>query len=165
MKKLLAMLGLFGFLNCTQSQKTTFSQEALQEKLLDTTGKTISFEEILNVYKGKTVVIDIWASWCPDCIKGMPKVVALQKQFPDVVFVFLSYDKTPETWKAGIDKYNVMGNHYLITSNWRGGGFKDALDIDWIPRYIVVDKNGKPALYKAIEADDTKLIETLNTLK
>jgi hypothetical protein len=49
-------------------------------------------------------------------------------------------------------------------SNWKGGGFKEYADIDWIPRYIVVDKTGKVALYRAIEADEEQLITTLNTL-
>jgi hypothetical protein len=45
------------------------------------------------------------------------------------------------------------------------GIFGKSIDLNWIPRYMVVDKKGKIALFRAIEADDTKLIETLKTLK
>ena len=41
------------------------------------------------------------------------------------------------------------------------GVFGKAVKLNWIPRYMVVDKTGKIALFKAIEADDEKLIETL----
>jgi len=109
-------------------------------------------------------VIDVWDSWCPDCIKGMPKVEALQKEFPEAVYLFLSYDKTPESWAKGIEKYAVNGEHYLILSKWKGGTFNNSIDLDWIPRYIVLDKTGKIALYRAIEADDEKLISTIKNL-
>jgi len=165
MKKIIfALCFLLGITSCTKAQKTEFSPEALTEIMQTQTGEDISFQEILKRHQGKTIVIDIWASWCPDCIKGMPKVEQLQERFPEVVYVFLSYDKTPDTWATGIEKYNVKGDHYLIRSNWKGGGFKDAVDIDWIPRYMVVDPTGKIALYRAIEADDEKLIETLKNL-
>lgn len=165
MKKIIfALCFLLGITSCTKAQKTEFSPEALAEIMQTQTGEDISFQEILKRYQGKTIVIDIWASWCPDCIKGMPKVEQLQERFPEVVFLFLSYDKTPDTWATGIEKYNVKGEHYLIRSNWKGGGFKEAVDIDWIPRYMVVNADGKIALYRAIEADDEKLIETLKNL-
>jgi thiol-disulfide isomerase/thioredoxin len=165
MKKIIfAFCFLLGITSCTKAQKTEFTPEALAEIMQTQTGEDISFQEILKRYQGKTIVIDIWASWCPDCIKGMPKVEQLQERFPEAVFLFLSYDKTPDTWATGIEKYNVKGEHYLIRSNWKGGGFKDAVDIDWIPRYMVVDPTGKIALYRAIEADDEKLIETLKNL-
>ncbi|MFY7810704.1 MAG: TlpA family protein disulfide reductase, partial [Flavobacterium sp.] len=145
---------------CSEAQKTNFTKECLQDELLSSSGTLISFEKILDQYQEKTIVIDVWASWCPDCIKGMPKVEQLQKENPEVVFLFLSYDKSPEKWKAGIEKYQVKGEHYLIQSAWKGGNFSKSIDLDWIPRYMVV-KNKKIILYKAIEANDEKLINAL----
>lgn len=166
MKKFLFSICIaLGLCSCSKAQKTAFTDEALKDVMLTLDEKSLSFEEILKKYNGKTIVIDVWASWCPDCIKGMPKVEALQKQFPNVVFLFLSYDKTPESWKKGIEKYNVKGEHYLIQSKWKGGVFSNSIDLDWIPRYMIVDKNGAIALYRAIEADDEKLITTLKNLK
>jgi len=165
MKKIIASIYLaLGIISCTNAQKKEFSKEALSETMQSREGNKFTFQEILKKHEGKTIVIDVWASWCPDCIKGMPKLQALQEKYTDVVYLFLSYDKTPEAWETGISKYNVRGEHYLILSNWKGGGFKAAADIDWIPRYIVVDKTGKVALYRAIEADEEQLITTLNNL-
>ncbi|WP_333693895.1 TlpA family protein disulfide reductase [Flavobacterium sp.] len=166
MKKILFSICLaFGFFSCSKAQKTEFTSEALADKMLTTDGIELTFEAILKKYEGKTVLIDVWASWCPDCIKGMPKVENLQKAYPDVVYLFLSYDKTPESWAKGIEKYQVKGEHYLILSKWKGGTFSNSIDLDWIPRYMVLDKTGKIKLYKAIEADDEKIISTLNQLK
>lgn len=165
MKKIIATICLvFGIISCSNAQKKEFSKEALSETMQSREGNKFTLQEILNKHKGKTIVIDVWASWCPDCIKGIPKLQALQEKYPQVAYVFLSYDKTPEAWQAGISKYNVRGDHYLILSNWKGGGFKEYADIDWIPRYIVVDKTGKVALYRAIEADEEQLLTTLNNL-
>lgn len=165
MKKIIVSFFVaLGLISCSNAQKTEFSKEALADKMLSVDGTELTFSDILKKYEGKTVVIDVWASWCPDCIKGMPKVEALQKQFPDAVYLFLSYDKTPESWAKGIEKYAVNGEHYLILSKWKGGTFSNSIDLDWIPRYIVLDKTGKIALYKAIEADDEKLISTIKNL-
>lgn len=166
MKKLFLLpLLLVAFISCSQAQPTEFSPEVLADVMTSIDGEELTFKNILDKYKGKTVVIDVWASWCPDCIKGMPKVQALQQQFPKAVFVFLSYDKTDESWKKGIEKYRVVGEHYHIGPNMKKGAFSEGVKLDWIPRYMVVDKTGKIALFKAIEADDAKLIETLKKLK
>jgi thiol-disulfide isomerase/thioredoxin len=165
MKKLIVSFFVaLGLISCSNAQKTEFSKEALADKMLSTDGTELVFSDILKKYEGKTVIIDIWASWCPDCVKGMPKVVELQKQFPDVVYLFLSYDKTPESWSKGIEKYGVQGEHYLILSKWKGGTFSNSIDLDWIPRYMVLNKKGEISLYKAIEADDEKFISTIKNL-
>lgn len=165
MKKILLSLCLaLGFMGCTTAQKTEFTKEALAESMLGVDGNTYNFREIIKKYQGKTVVIDVWASWCTDCVKATPKVIELQKQFPETVFLFLSYDKTPESWEKGIAKFGIEGEHYLILSKWKGGAFSESIDLDWIPRYLVLDKNGKIALYKTIEADDENLITTLKNI-
>jgi thiol-disulfide isomerase/thioredoxin len=155
------LVSLFG---CAQKEATAFNKEGLENVMVSTTNQPLSFAEILKKYQGKTIVIDVWASWCPDCIKGMAKVKSLQEQYPDAVYLFISMDKTYEAWLKGIEKYDVKGEHYL-TADGMKGVFGKSIDLDWIPRYLVVDKTGKIALYKVIEADDEKLIKTLESLK
>lgn len=169
MKKILlfAVFALAAFVIYSYTNRQddkAFKKEALENKMVALDGSSIAFKDILKKYKGKTIVIDVWASWCSDCIKGMPKVKALQTQFPDVTYLFVSMDKTPEAWKKGIEKYEVVGEHYMATDGMKGV-FGKSIDLNWIPRYMVIDKKGKIALFRAIEADDTKLIETLKTLK
>lgn len=163
-KIILATACLVSLFGCAQKEATTFNKEGLENVMVSTTNQPLSFAEILKKYQGKTIVIDVWASWCPDCIKGMAKVKSLQEQYPDAVYLFISMDKTYEAWLKGIEKYDVKGEHYL-TADGMKGVFGKSIDLDWIPRYMVVDKTGKIALYKVIEADDEKLIKTLESLK
>lgn len=153
----------FTLSSCAQEEQTHFKKEALKNEMVALNGSSMKFKDILKKYKGKTIVMDIWASWCSDCIKGMPKVKALQNQFPEATYLFISMDKTAEAWQKGIQKHEVIGEHYMATDGMKGI-FGKAIGLNWIPRYLIVDKKGNIALFRAIEADDTKLIETLKTL-
>jgi len=105
MKKVfLSLLIIMGTISCSQAQKTDFSKEALSENLVTLDGKEISFQDILAKHKGKTLVLDFWASWCSDCIKAMPKVEDMIAKNPKAQYVFISLDKTAEKWKTGIEK-------------------------------------------------------------
>ncbi|MFV8271088.1 TlpA family protein disulfide reductase [Flavobacterium sp. GT2N3] len=165
MKRIITLLIAFVTLSCTSnSQKTEFSKEALSETLLATDGSQVAFKDILEKHKGKTLVIEVWASWCGDCVKAMPKLKELQANNPDVGYLFISMDKTADKWKAGIEKHELKGDHFMANDQMKGV-FAKAVDLDWIPRYIVVDKNGKIVLYRAIETDFDKINETLKNLK
>jgi thiol-disulfide isomerase/thioredoxin len=165
MKKIFVLATmLISTLGCAQKEETSFKKEGLENIMVTTENKPITFAEILKKYEGTTIVIDVWASWCSDCVKGMPKVKELQEKNPEVTFLFISMDKSYESWLKGIEKYEVRGEHYL-TADGMKGVFGKSIDLDWIPRYMVVDKTGKIALYKVIEADDEKLIKTLESLK
>ena len=164
MKKILCLLAaaLFG-ISCTKAQDKELSKEALAHKLKDINGKEITFKNILKKHKGKTVVIEAWASWCSDCVKNMPKLKELQAENPNVAFVFLSADKTPEAWKVGIEKHSIVGDHYLIHDGMKGA-FGKSINLDWIQRYIILDKTGKVKLYRAIETDHDKVSTLLKEL-
>lgn len=165
MKNLLILsMALFSILGCAQKEETAFKKEGLENVMVTVANEPIKFAEILKKYQGKTIVIDVWASWCSDCIKGMPKVKALQEKYPNATYLFISMDKTYDAWVNGIEKYDVVGEHYMATDGMKGV-FGKSINLDWIPRYMVVDKTGKIALYKAIEADDEQLIKTLQALK
>lgn len=155
------LIALLLFVSFAQAQQKTFSEAALNEVFLSENNTEISFSEILQQYKGKTVLIDIWATWCKDCIVGMPKVHKLQKDNPEIVFLFLSLDKEVESWKHGIEKYGVVGENYFIPAGWKGA-FCSSIDLDWIPRYIIVNPEGEISLYKAIETNDENLLKALN---
>ena len=165
MKRIIALLIAFATFSCTSNaQKTKFSEEALSETLLATDGSQVAFKDILKKHKGKTLVIEVWASWCGDCIKAMPKLKELQANKPDVAYVFISMDKTVDKWKAGIEKHEMKEDNFMANDQMKGV-FAKAIDVDWIPRYIILDKKGKIVLYRAIETDFDKINETLKNLK
>ncbi|MFA9191436.1 TlpA disulfide reductase family protein [Flavobacterium sp. FZUC8N2.13] len=165
-EKFIAFLFLLVCVSCAKSnaQKTAFSKEALSETLMDTQDNQVAFETILSENKGKNTVIEIWASWCGDCVKAMPKIKELQAAHPETNYVFISMDKTADKWKAGIEKHQLKGAHYMANDQM-GGVFAKAMDVNWIPRYIIIDKTGKIALYRAIETDFEKINATLDQLE
>jgi len=154
------LLFFISFLGCNTEVPTKFTEETLNDTLTSLQGEVVTLSSILEKHKGKTIVIDIWASWCGDCIKGMPKVKALQKKYTDVVYLFFSLDRGEEPWKRGIKKYDVVGEHYYL-QNGKKSAFGNFVKINWIPRYMVIDKQGGIALFKAIEADDKNLLKAL----
>lgn len=163
MKKLLVFLFAIITISCSQAQKKSFSKQALSEKLLATDGSQVAFKDILKKYKGKTLVIEVWASWCGDCVKAMPKIKELQANNPNVSNLFLSMDRTVENWKIGIEKHELKGDHFMANDQMKGV-FGKAIDLDWVPRYIIVDKTGKIVLYRAIETDFEKINSVLKEL-
>lgn len=167
MKKIIISLFLASIATvalCSFIKKNNFSDTALAEKLLNPEGNQVAFQDILKNHKGKTIVIEIWASWCGDCVKAMPKVKELQANNPNIDYIFISMDKTADKWKIGIEKHDLKGDHFMANDGMKGV-FGKAIDLDWIPRYIIVDKNGKIALYRAIETDFDKIDSMLKSLQ
>lgn len=162
----LFLLLVIGSFTISCAQPTIFSQEALNDMLVDLEGNEITVESVLEKYKGTTVFIDIWASWCRDCIIGMPKVNELKEKYEDIRFVFLTVDHDKAKWKKGIDRFNIgYGDHYLITKGWKGSPFCTYIDLDWIPRYMIIDPTGKISLFKATKATDPDISKILEAIK
>lgn len=164
MKKLhLISILLISLLSCAPKPPTQFSEAALNDTFTALDGSQTTLKAILEQHKGKPIVIDVWASWCSDCIKSLPKTKALQAQFPNAVYLFLSMDRQQDAWKKGIEKYNVIGQHYHVSKDW-DTPFCKFINLDWIPRYMVVDTKGNIALFNAITPDDEALINVLKQL-
>lgn len=138
-----------------------FGSVTLNKEFDDLEGNKISFQNILEMHKGSPIVIDVWASWCSDCIKGFPELKNLQQKYPNASYVFLSLDKTKDKWTEAVKKYDLKGDHYYLNEKMKDE-FGTSIQLDWIPRYIVVDPQGTIALKKAIVANDSLLIQTLD---
>lgn len=163
MKKILLILSIvMTAISCTNAQEKQFSEEALNGIVINSEGKETAFRDILEKHKGKTILIEVWASWCSDCVKAMPKLKEIQKENPDVAYVFISMDKSFEKWNEGIKKHEIVGEHYWVNDE-KGmkGSFGQSIDLDWIPRYIIVRGEMEVTLYRAIEKDFDKINKAL----
>ncbi len=163
MKKILLVFVII-FTSCNIEKPTEFTDLALNDSVYDLSNTQFSIKEVLAKYKGKKVLIDVWASWCGDCIKGLPSVKNLQKEYKEVVFLFLSVDKSKTAWKRGIDRFKIKGEHYNLPKGMKDGAFVDFINLGWIPRYMVIDENGKITLFKATRASDSLIEIALKTV-
>lgn len=156
-------LWVFNYLHAQEvptEVKSDFDSVALAQKVFDLDGKESSVGDVLSKYKGSIIFVDLWASWCPDCIKGIPKLKEVQQEYPDLVYLFLSLDRKESNWKKAIEKYDLKGDHFWFQTDWKND-FTDYVGLNWIPRYMLIDREGKIAHYYAIHADDPQLLETL----
>ncbi len=96
-------------------------------------------EMTLEDLQGRTILLNIWATWCPPCVKEMPMLDALQGRLGDDDFevVILSIDKAgPDVVRAFLDKLGVtrlepyFDDTMLSLSALRGGGLPVTLLID-----------------------------------
>ena len=163
MKKIFLLL-IIVFVSCSEDPKE-FSEEANLEMLIGLDDSKITLREVLYQQKGKKIFIDVWASWCKDCIAGFPKVKELQKEFPDVVFLYLSVDISNPSWKRAIERYNLVGEHYNLPKGMNEGDFVDFVNLNWISRYMVIDEKGQIQLFKATDPSDKKIIKALKQAK
>lgn len=150
------LLILFLIISSCGPDPEEFSDDALAEVLITENGETTDLRSVVESYEGKKVLIDVWASWCSDCIKGLPDLKALQQEFPEVSYLFISVDRNLSSMKRGIDKYKIEGDHYFLPS-MQNGPLNKFLNSNWIPRYMVLDESGKIQVYKATKATDPKL--------
>ncbi len=141
-KSILLVFATLLFLSCSVYTPTEFSNEALEDVFISMDKKEVKFKEILAKNKGKKIVIDVWASWCKDCLEGLPDVKKLQEENPEIVYLYLSLDRDVESWKAGVNRLKIKGQHYFMQSGWKGS-FGEFLGLSWIPRYLVIDEKGK----------------------
>lgn len=102
----------------------------------------------LSDFRGKIVFIDVWATWCGGCVAGLPAFIALKEQYKDrkdVVFLTISDDgvEAKSRWLDFLKekKYSGVMPHLLINSE--KDRFTEDYCITGIPRYILIDKEGK----------------------
>lgn len=138
-----------------------FSKELLNFKLTNLDGKIVSLGEILEIHKGKKIVLDFWASWCRDCILDVPASKKLKRKTKHTDYVYISLDTEIERWKKAIKRWDIKGDHYYIPGGWENELTK-YIDIDWIPRYLVLDETGVIILPKAIKISDKEIKELVD---
>lgn len=155
--KRLTIIFLILLSSCTVKNESEFSEAALNDVFITLKGDEITFQEILDKHFEKKIVLNIWASWCGDCIRSLPGIVELKSKYPDIVYINLSLDKSITNWKLGIENLQLKGEQYYMKSGWEGP-FGEFLHLSWIPRYLVVDKNKKIIVFNATKSTD-ELIE------
>jgi len=137
MKKIFMLISFLAllfmlFVDSSQAQ----DKKAPEFSLTSVSGKTVKLSD----YKNKVVLIDFWATWCPPCRRGIPDLVALQKEFKnDLVIIGISVDTdtkadVPEFVKNyGINYSVVYGDE--STAKLFGG-------VSGIPTSFLINQKG-----------------------
>lgn len=115
----------------------------------DKQGKKLS----LRSFRGKTLLVDIWGTWCGPCIAEMPYLEKLQAKYgnrKDVMIMSIACDKNVGTWKAFLGNHHTTW-HQFIADKAGNKTLDDKYFCIGIPRFIVIDKNGN-----LINADATR---------
>ncbi|KEY20045.1 TlpA family protein disulfide reductase [Kaistella antarctica] len=145
--------------------KVEFSNEALNQKITSLEGKKFSISEVIKKHEGRILIIDFWASWCQDCILALPATKELKEKNPELDFVYFSLDRSYEQWKRGLAKYNITDQeNYWFDEGWKNS-FNNYIDLNWVPRFMVIDQTGKIAKYYSIHPSDPEIQKTINELK
>lgn len=162
MKNILLLLVCTITLSCAQNRKKPFSENTLNSKLTTINNTQINLKDIINKNKGKIVIVDVWASWCGDCIRGLPDLKSIQKKYSKAEYVFISLDSNQKAWKRGIEKYRIKGQNYFAPGGWKSDFAKND-NIKWIPTYILIAPNGD-VVYRSKKTSSSKFLKKLNKL-
>lgn len=155
-----------------ESQDAAAEAAALEEKYApkietgtpveDFTVKTSTGEDFtFSSLKGAYVVLDFWASWCPDCREEIPAVKELWKEYEPkgVKFVSFSVDNDEEAWKGAIAE---DGMEWLQVSNlikWKENPVANFFSMGWIPTMFLIDPDGNIAGFALTAASMKSLLE------
>jgi thiol-disulfide isomerase/thioredoxin len=106
-------------------------------------GKTPNGQLIsLNDFKGKVLLIDVWATWCGPCKEELPYTHKIQEYFKSnklVQVLYISIDSQEERWKSYLKKNKHLDGLHI---NIDDSDFRSSYKITGIPRYILIDRNG-----------------------
>ena len=125
-------------------------------------GKTIQLSKI---GKGKTVVLDFWASWCPDCRKDAPEVVRLYEEYRQygIEFIGISMDTDVEAWKKAIEKFGISYPQVSELKKFKETDIAKAYGVKWIPSMVVVGADGLVKLSTVLTYKVDKYLKELTT--
>ncbi|MGB1241717.1 MAG: TlpA family protein disulfide reductase [Chitinophagales bacterium] len=110
-------------------------------KVLNIDGEEVALSDFV----GKVVYMDFWASWCGPCKAQIPHAKKLKQKFEgeDVVFLYLSIDKNEQKWRTLVETKGLTG--VQLIAGKEKNNISKAYRVSGVPKYILVDKEGKIA--------------------
>ncbi len=110
------------------------------------TGKTLKLSDT----KGKLVLLDFWAGWCPPCRRENPNVVKAYNEYKDKKFtngksftIFsVSLDRTADMWKKAIADDKLSWSNHISDLQYWNSKFAAIYGVRSIPANFLIDENG-----------------------
>jgi thiol-disulfide isomerase/thioredoxin len=111
------------------------SAPAFQDKL----GQPVN----LDSFKGKVVVLNFWATWCPPCIAEMPALDNLQAELGGKDFAVVAVSTDREGIKKSAPFYRRAGIKNLALYNDTRGNLLDTFKVKSLPITLLIDREGR----------------------
>ncbi len=131
-----------------------------QLEVVDKDGKTVNLSQ---KFKGKYIIIDWWATWCNPCKVIKPSYEYEAKKYINddkVVFVSISLDDDKKAWDLEIKNDKSSVKHFWLKDKNAIKG----LNIQGIPRFMIVDKEGKMYNADLARPGETNFREALSEI-
>ncbi len=143
---------------CKSSQPAQIGTQAPDFTVSDG-DKTVT----LSQFRGKPVVLNFWATWCPPCVQEIPSMVRLQKQLGDkVVILAVSTDVDADAYKKFTEK-NMQGMLTVRDGQNRSNALYGTFAF---PETFVIDRSGviRRKFIGAVEWSNPEIVDYLNKL-
>ncbi|MBA4321174.1 MAG: TlpA family protein disulfide reductase, partial [Flavobacterium sp.] len=153
--------------------KKNYEANLAKSKLNNTVSPSFNYENHkggttkLEDLKGKYVYIDIWATWCGPCRAEIPSLKKIEEKYhgKNIAFVSISVDvdKDHEKWKNFVTEKQLGGIQLFADKNWNSD-FMMSYGVNSIPRFVLIDPNGKIVKSDATRPSDPELQKQLDAL-
>jgi thiol-disulfide isomerase/thioredoxin len=116
----------------------------------------------LTAFKGKPTVVNLWATWCPPCVREMPVLQQAQAALPDVNFVFVNQGEAPDKVHQWLQVRNLtLRNMLLDEARVAGATFKQSA----LPMTLFFDADGRLVSTRIGELSPATLAERIDTTR
>ncbi|WP_395016110.1 TlpA disulfide reductase family protein [Dongia sp.] len=108
-------------------------------KFQDKMGQPVGLDD----FKGKVVVLNFWATWCPPCVAEMPALDQLQSDLGGKDFAVVAVSTDRQGIKKSAPFYRRAGIKNLSLYNDTRGSLQEAFQARSLPFTVVIDREGR----------------------
>ncbi len=111
----------------------------------------------LSSLRGSRVMIEFWASWCPDCQAVTDDMLSMYADFAsdDVIFLGYALDTDRDDWSAYVEENNLDWLQTCDFISWSENTVATAYGIRWIPTFYLIATDGTVE-FATVEADEMR---------